>query len=223
VAEPVPTGLTYWDDRDDPLAWDTLLLDGEVWPGIAEISGAGVSRKIDVKKAKGQDGATIKDEGYQLAKLTITITIYSEYQWGELQRLLPTVHPRRKGGSRTPMAITNPQANLLGVTQIYIDKISYPTKPKAKDGLCSIVMSAIEWAPAPKPVKKAAGGTGANQVYPNDPGANAQAWLEEFERIAGEHLGTGERVESPVELADSEMADSAIAAAENLLENTFPE
>lgn len=158
-----PNGLPYWDDRDDPLAWDTLILDDEIWPGICEISGAGVSRKVDVKKGKGEDGATIKDEGYDLARLSITITIYDEEDWVQLQRLLPTVHPKRKGGTRTPISIVNPQCNLLGVSSIYIDKISIPKKPKSGDGLVELEMSAIEWVPEPAPVKGGAGtGTGAN-------------------------------------------------------------
>jgi hypothetical protein len=168
------SGIPYWDDRDDPLAWDTLWLGDEMWPGLVEISGAGVSRKIDVKKAKDTDGATIKDEGYQPAKLTITVTIYSLYQWGELQRLLPTVHPRRKGGTRTPLDIVNPQANLLGINQIYIDKIAPPKKPGRGDGLCSITMSAIEWVASPKPVTSGAGSPGnAAQMSPADEEMNA--------------------------------------------------
>ena len=156
----VPTadnGLPYWDDRADPLAWDTLILNDEIWPGVCEISGAGCARKIDVKKAKDADGATIKDEGYDLARLSITLTIYSEGDWVELQRLLPSVHPRRKGGVREPIGITNPQINLLGVSQIYIDKIGIPKKPTSGDGLCEIEFSAIEWVPDPPPVKGGAG------------------------------------------------------------------
>jgi hypothetical protein len=161
VAEPVPVGIPHWDDRDDPLVWDTLFLAGEIWPGVCEISGAGVSRKIDVKKSKGSDGATIKDEGYQPAKLTIRLTIYSENDWQLLQALLPSIHPKRKGGVRTPLEISNPQANLLGITQIYIDKIGIPKKPTSGDGLCVLDMSAIEWVPTPKPIKTggAAGST----------------------------------------------------------------
>lgn len=171
MPDDVPTGLPYWDDRDDPLAWDTLWLGGELWPGICEISGAGVGRKIDVKKSKGSDGATLKDEGYQLAKLTIRLTIYSESDWRSLQALLPTVHPKRKGGVRTPLEITNPQANLLGISQIYIDKIGIPKKPTSGDGLLTLDMSAIEWVPTPKPIKSggAAGSAGnEGKVYVND-------------------------------------------------------
>ena len=36
--ETVYSGLPYWDDRDDPLAWDTLWLGDEMWPGLAEVS-----------------------------------------------------------------------------------------------------------------------------------------------------------------------------------------
>jgi hypothetical protein len=150
-------GLPYWDDRDWPDGWDTLVLGEDIWPGSWEVSGPGVSRKIDVKKTKGEDGATMKDEGYQPARLTLTGTIWNQDQWNELQRLLPTIHPRKAGGSRTPLEIYHPQSSLLGITQIYIDKIGIPRKPTAGDGLLVLSMSALEWIPQPKPVKTGAG------------------------------------------------------------------
>lgn len=182
----VPTeanGLPYWDDRDDPLAWDTLILNDEIWPGVCEISGAGVSRKVDVKKGKGEDGATLKDEGYDLARLSITLTIYSDGDWVELQRLLPTIHPRRKGGTRTPISIVNPQCNLLGVSSIYIDKISIPKKPKSGDGLVELEMSAIEWVPEPAPVKGGAGTGTTSEGFNKAGGAIPQDetfWEDEY-------------------------------------------
>lgn len=154
-------GLPYWDDRSWPDAWDTLVLGVDTWPGVCEVSGAGVSRKIDVKKAKDQDGATLKDEGYQPARFTITQTIYDEDQWVLLQQLLAKVHPRKKGGPREPLEIFNPQVNFLGITQVYIDKISIPKKPSAGDGLVSVDLSCIEWIPTPKPAPATGGSGGA--------------------------------------------------------------
>ena len=70
----VATGLSFWHDGDGD-SWDKLHMAGEVWPGIWTIDGAGVSRKIDVKRVKGSDQATIKDEGYNPAKITLNGTI----------------------------------------------------------------------------------------------------------------------------------------------------
>ena len=154
------SGLPYWDQRDWQDAWDILVLGEDEWPGVWEISGAGVSRKIDIKKQAGTDGSTMTDEGYQPAQLTITGTIWTKDQWSELQRLIPKIHPRKPGGSRTPMEIYHPQSSLLGITQIYINKIGIPKKPSSGNGLLELSMSAVEWVPSPKPVKTGAG-TGA--------------------------------------------------------------
>lgn len=182
-------GLPYWDRRDWADAWDTLVLGADIWPGIAEISGAGVSRKLDIKQSIGTDGATMKDEGYQPARLTISITIYSEAQWLRLQELLPKVHPRKPGGSRTPLEIYHPQSSLLGITQIYIDKIGIPKKPSAGDGLCVLEMSAVEWVPAPKPVRTGAGtGAASTQAVEN----TAADDLESLSQELGYALANGD-------------------------------
>jgi len=158
MASSAVSGWPYWDDRDWQEAWDELILGEDTWPGVWEISGPGVSRKIDVKKTKGEDGATIKDEGYQPARITLTGIIWTEEQWDLLQRLIAKVHPRKPGGLRTPLEIYHPQSSLLGITQIYIDKIGIPKKPTAGDGKLSISMSALEWVPQPKPVRTGTGG-----------------------------------------------------------------
>jgi len=187
------SGWPHWDQRDWPDAWDALILGEDEWPGVWEISGAGVSRKIDIKKQAGTDGASMTDEGYQPAQLTITGTIWTKDQWSELQRLIPKVHPRKPGGSRTPMEIYHPQSALLGITQIYINKIGIPKKPSAGDGLLTLSMSAVEWVPAPKPVKKAAGtGTGSGAA---DTSAgtvdNHAATMDDLSNALGVALVTG--------------------------------
>ena len=184
-------GLPYWDQRDWQNAWDSLNLGGEDWPGVCEISGAGVSRKIDIKKQAGTDGSTMTDEGYQPARLTISITIHNWDQWDRMQELMPTVHPRKKGGTRTPLSIAHPQANFLGITQIYIDKIGIPKKPSAGDGLLTLSMSAVEWVPSPKPVKTGAGtSTGSGKTSAGTVDDHA-ATMDDLSNALGVALVTG--------------------------------
>ncbi len=144
------------------LEWDTLILGGEVFPGIASIGGSGLKRKIDIKKPKGSDGASLRDEGYEPARLAVELLIYSIADWDLLQALLPLINPRKKGGVRSPLVITHPITRSLGINSIYVDTIPIFDHDKRNQWI-KVRFTAIEWFPAPKPVKKAAGSGGSNQ------------------------------------------------------------
>lgn len=138
---------------DSDLLWDTLIIAGEVWPGLPTVESE-PSRAIDVQKKRGDDGANLVDQGYEPAKVKITIRIWLKDQWQELQRLLATVHPRKKGGVRTPVDILHPETQLKGVRQIYISKIGAAVPGRgAEHGSLTLTLEALEWFPAPKPAK----------------------------------------------------------------------
>lgn len=135
------------------LLWDTLLMGGEYWPGLPTVESE-PSRSVDVQKKKGDDGATEADQGYEPAKVKITLKIWLKEQWEELQRLLPLIHPRKKGGLKTPVDIVHPETQLKGVRQIYVTKIGAAVPGRgAETGSLTITFEAIEWFPAPKPAK----------------------------------------------------------------------
>jgi len=158
MADVVGTGLPYW--TDDEGEWDKLILGGTPWPGIWELSGDGVKRNIDLKKSKGADTATLKDEGYKNAKFTAVGTIWNREQFKELQAILPEVHPRRKGGDRQALQIIHPAANLLGIDSVYLTGIKMPKLDGPKGGPLTITITFIEWTPKPKTPKSTGGGCG---------------------------------------------------------------
>ncbi|MHA1572453.1 MAG: hypothetical protein ACTSX8_00510 [Alphaproteobacteria bacterium] len=161
--------LAFWDERTGALTeWDLLILAGEVWPGIVTIDGQGVSRQIDVKKPKGGDQARLTDEGYRNGKFKATLEIWERAQWEELQRLLPLIHPRRKGGARTPLQIIHPAPNLLGIDNVYITRMPI-IRLDRRSLIGEVVIECIEWTEAPKPVKKAAGRGGGSCKQPAAP------------------------------------------------------
>jgi len=154
-------GQWWWYAWEHPLAWDQCYLKGKQWPGICNITGTGIERKIDVKKSKGQDGATINDEGMELARFEIEFLLYSRYCWELFQEYLPDILPSQPGGPRDPISIIHPVPNVLGITEIYIYKISPPELDKSK-GWAVVKLSAIEWQPEPEPVKE-----GTGEAYPD--------------------------------------------------------
>ena len=153
--------------NDGDLLWDTLILGADVWPGLPVVEAA-ASRSVDAQKKKGDDGANLVDQGYEPTQVKITIRMWLREQWEELQRLLPNVHPRTKGGIRTPVDIIHPATQLIGVRQIYVEKVGPLTVDR---GLMTFVLEAIEWFPAPKPnkssTKKAKASSGGDIPNPN--------------------------------------------------------
>jgi hypothetical protein len=150
--------VPFWDDAF--ATWDKVRLGDTTLPGVCSVGGA-VKRDIEVKKSKGSDGATLKDNGYAPASLSITWRIYTAEQWLAAQAFIPTIHPRTKGGERRPVAIGHPAPNLLGVKTIYVKEIGFPEVTGEKE--ISIPISAIEWDEEPKKPKPggyAGSGTG---------------------------------------------------------------
>lgn len=173
--------LSYWEDPNTD--WEKLVLGGVLWPGIVVDIDANVERKLDVKKSKGQDKATIKDEGYRPAPIKVVLMIFTREQWVELQAILPQFHPRQQGGTRTPLQIAHPAVNLLNIDSVYIRKISSPKVDGPKGGPALITIELLEFVEAPKAVKGGAGtggpkGTGTStQAQDNDAAADALAQL----------------------------------------------
>lgn len=140
------TPLPFWDDGSNN-EWDALVLGQTRFPGLATVTGS-VSRKVDAKKAPGSDGATLTDQGYEPAKIEITIRVWDREQWDRLISAIGAVHPRRAGGVRQPLDIAHPAANALGVRSVYVTDIKFP---EIANGILSLSMSATEWFPSPKP------------------------------------------------------------------------
>lgn len=145
--------IPFWEDANDPLAWDTVIIADCIFPGVVTVGGAGLKRKLDIKSAKGSDGATLTDNGIEPGKLTVELLIYNNYDWEQLQGLLPIISPRKKGGTRQATTIFHPLCSLLNITKIYIDSVPFPEFDKRNQFL-RFKFTAVEWFPAPKPVKK---------------------------------------------------------------------
>ena len=208
--------LPFWYNDFDPLAWDTVRLGGLLFPGIASVTGPGLKRKIDVKKPKGSDGASLRDEGMEPARLEIELVIYNNTDWEDLQGKWSIITPRTQGGLRTPLTIAHPLTRLLNINTIYIDSIPVPDFDKA-DGFLTVRFSAIEWFPAPKPVKAGKGaGTGTSNSDEIDQfGTGTGTRVND---VIDEHgTGQGVRVDDPIRHAENgafdldDLADEILA------------
>jgi hypothetical protein len=106
---------------------------------------------VDVKKPKGGRRATVRDTGAPPAKLDIELTLLPE-DMPAFERYLPLLRPRGPNAVMDPITIDHPNARLWGINIILVDSVSSPMPTTG--GWLRIRIKAIEWVPAPKPVKK---------------------------------------------------------------------
>jgi hypothetical protein len=146
---------------EDSALWSFCWLGGEQLPAVCEVTGAsGVD--LDVKKAKGSDGATITDNGYTPAKLSLKATFVPQF-FAKMQEICDRLNPRKPGGPRKPVEIRHARTDFLGIHSVYIQEISTPDTDDR--GMMSLSISLLEWVPEPKKTK-----TGTSvKVFKADP------------------------------------------------------
>lgn len=141
-------GLAHWDDADAP--WDRLTLGVHVMPGIWEITSGQCERQVDHKKTRNKDGARIKDLGLLPPRFSARGKLCARTDWAKIQQIMPDIHPKKKGGIKFPLAIFHPAVALLGVTQIYVERVR---APEVRDGILELQIDMIEWTEEPKETK----------------------------------------------------------------------
>jgi hypothetical protein len=140
--------LAHWDEPEAP--WDRLQLGPHVMPGIWEITSGECARQVDHKKTKDKDGARIRDMGLLPPRMSARGRMSTVEDWEMLQQTMPDIHPRKAGGIKFPLSIFHPATALLGVTQVYVERIR---PPEIKDGILEISIDMIEWSDSPKETK----------------------------------------------------------------------
>lgn len=116
-------GTIPWPE-DDPAAWDTLLLGGTIFPGLAKVTCSG-GDKIDVKDAPGADGENTTFQGQKARSGTMKIRVWRGEQWSDLEDLLTNVLEPAKG-KKEPLFIAHAVTAARQVANIYIEDIDGP-------------------------------------------------------------------------------------------------
>jgi len=154
---------------------------------MASIVGLELGQEVDVKKAKGTDGAVLEDNGISPAKFNIELRL-SEALWPAFQEVLPKVDHRRPGGPRSPLEIVHPLTASLGIRQIVVRKVR-PSMPTARGGM-RWVFECLQWFPEPKPKRTSSTPQPATSTAMSfDDPAKLRAWeltqASHFELIGG--------------------------------------
>jgi hypothetical protein len=137
--------VPYWVDPDGAAVaslWDFLWLGGVLIPGLWNVE-ITKSRSIDVAKVKGQDAATLTDNGYDLATVKMSGRMWLPDHLNDFKTVLLQFDPVRHGSVKYPLDIYHPVAELQGVKSIYIKSI---TLGNPSGGIWTPGIEAVEWA-----------------------------------------------------------------------------
>lgn len=198
----------FWDGLEGGTAdqtWQTFWLDEEPMPGVARVKGD-LTRKLEVKKTKGKDGANIKDNGYQPSKFTVELTIWNNDQWQSFQDMLPRIHPRKKGGVRDPFKVAYPSLTLVGIHQAILESIKLPVP--GDDFIATVEMAFIEKeAPAEVKTGGKGGGRGGSSA------ARRQQIIAEINQLEAEKQDLLQQAAYHEELGNTGTADEFYSQA----------
>lgn len=136
--------IPYWYDQPD--AWDTCVLGGNALPGIAKVK-LSKGKKLDVKQSPGTHGATITDQGYKPASVTVSLQFWTSDHWNSVQAILPTLEPPPGKSNATPFDIMHPVAAIRNVKSVLIEDIDGPEETSTR-GLYQIVFKCVQFFPS---------------------------------------------------------------------------
>lgn len=179
-----PWGLSDLDDQ--------MTLAGVVLPGLVRYEGE-IGRKLDVKNAKGSDGATITDDGSDPETLEFQLLMWREDQWKVYcTQVVPLINPNTTKGKLSPVDVAHPILALHGIKRVYIEKMTLP-KPGKIPQTKEVTIRMRGWRPEPvnpkskssTPDKSAGGGwyqeksAGQEWTTGNNPVASGAKKIEE--------------------------------------------
>lgn len=138
--------------RADPLHWSGCVLGGHdlrmSGTGVAKVTGkCGV--ELDVQKSKGQDGATIQDNGSKNEPLEL-VWRFTEKDWAAAQVIIADINPRKPGARRSPLELKHPRTDIFGLNLVYVENIETPDVEKE---IYTVKIYLLEWTPQPKKTK----------------------------------------------------------------------
>lgn len=123
-------GIPSWQSQ--PSAWDRVVLDGQVLPGLGRVVPKGAGSGLDVRKAPKSHYSALVDQGYEPCKGTLELTVgfegtssgygSAEDQWTALATFIEKVRPKR-AQKRHAFAVSHPHFKLFGISRVYVTRV----------------------------------------------------------------------------------------------------
>lgn len=143
-----------WLD-DAPDAWNTVKLGGLAVPGIARV-GVKPSQEVEIKKPKGKHVGSTTRQGYNAARVTIKVTVWTPEQFAELRTLIASIWPAARAMKQAgepakvdgPIPVSHPKTQLWGINAITLLDIEDPENDTGDR--YELTLSCVEYLPPPK-------------------------------------------------------------------------
>lgn len=133
-----------WEDAS---AWDHPRIAGIEFSGRVTITGDGFEKKIDKRRAAGQDGGNIVDKGFELVEFTIELFAWETKHVDQMKAIVARLASRgRAPANRRAFDISHPGLALYGITQAYAKGGAIPQP--TDDGL-HLSIKCVEYHPPP--------------------------------------------------------------------------
>lgn len=145
--------------HESPDAWDTIVINGKEWPGIASVE-IDRAQKWDTKKAQGSHGAEREFKGTDLANVKIELRLWTTEHFAavEANGLLADIEPDPGKKKQDAVSIQHAVAAFRKVSAVTIDKVN---GPKVSNGVGVITIDATEYR---KPDTNNATGTASGRT-----------------------------------------------------------
>lgn len=167
----------YW--HDEPVEWDALRLnyrpDGSAAPGIVRDINVDREYKEDEKDGNGANGATLTIGGRKLARVTITLELWTKRHLDLLDKFRRAVFP---GGNATtkPFDCIHPVLAHHDLKALLFTKLTGPRR--VREGIYHVQLTAKEFSPPPPKPKASVASTPKSSVGGLPPGWKRGIWGE---------------------------------------------
>lgn len=148
--------------QNDPIAWDYVIVAGRLLPCLREYPKAKPGRKLDAKSAPGSSGGRIVDKGYDLAKVTVTVSLWTEEHFRTWGQLLDVIKPRA-GRARDAVSIYHPALESVGISAVVVESIS-SIEHSGTAGIYRASFEAVQYQPPARGANARASGRGDTQT-----------------------------------------------------------
>lgn len=135
--------------------WDQLSLDGNLFPGLAQVEpdtqygfDTGTTKTPESKPDDPRFKTWLTFRGYKAATIKANIMIWDPVDWAVFQNIMNKIRPKKDTLRLTPMSISHPSCDLLGIDKVSIVGVGVP---QIVEQTLTVKLSMIQWF-APMPI-----------------------------------------------------------------------
>lgn len=133
---------------EDPDSWEAVWLDGARLPGVSFITGQ-VGLRHKRRRAAGVHGDNPVQFGYEAAKLSIELVLWTKEHLAAWSKQLQRLRPRAARGQPPGVSISHPATTMLGINFVEVIHVSLLKCESPGMDIFSTQLELLEHIPQP--------------------------------------------------------------------------